>query len=402
MEPLVLAHVERTGLAIPADVRSRLRARRTQHAHAAAVRTAVIADVACAMAQASVPFLVLKGAALAHLVYGDPGLRPMRDVDLLIRKSDAGRARDVLLRCGFETRGAAVPSHHHHLQGMATTRDGATVTIELHHELLAPTPFVEPCDYDDLIGRSQPFEWGGLTYRTLGREDMLWHVYAHAFVILPLRPGAIRLLSVADLVHATEAWVDQIDWARLRGQHPRLLRALHVVDDLVPWSPRVAEVLREQVKRPATAVRAYPIASDIDWSVRLLPDALWPPEWWFRMRYGITAWPRWMWFRLVGHPAHLALSATRAVMRRIRRCAPRCHNAHDTAFGDQVHANPFELPHDHRSRRRPERGEPSSRASRPRSAAAAARIGRPSTRSTAPPSSSSTAGRRSRAGPRRS
>jgi hypothetical protein len=33
-----------------------------------------------------VPFLVLKGPALAHLVYGDPRTRPMRDVDLLIRK----------------------------------------------------------------------------------------------------------------------------------------------------------------------------------------------------------------------------------------------------------------------------------------------------------------------------
>jgi hypothetical protein len=35
MEPLVLAHIERTGLAIPADIHARLRARRTQHAHAA-------------------------------------------------------------------------------------------------------------------------------------------------------------------------------------------------------------------------------------------------------------------------------------------------------------------------------------------------------------------------------
>jgi hypothetical protein len=182
---------------------------------------------------------------------------------------------------------------------------------------------------------------------------MLWHVYAHAFVILPLRPGAIRLLSVADLVHATEAWVDQIDWARLRAQYPRLLRALHVVDDLVPWSPRVAEVLRDQVKRPATAVRAYAIDSAADWSVKLLPDALWPPEWWFRMRYGITAWPRWTWFRLVGHPAHLALPAARAVIRRIRRRFGLRHNADDAAFGDQVHANPFELPHDHRSHRSP-------------------------------------------------
>ena len=39
-----------------------------------------------------------------------------------------------------------------------------------------------------------------------------------------------------------------------------------------------------------------------------MPDVLWPPEWWFRMRYGITTWPRWVWFRVVGHPARLALS----------------------------------------------------------------------------------------------
>ena len=171
------------------------------------------------------------------------------------------------MRCGFRPGGTTVPSHHHHLQGMARTLEGATVTIELHHELMVRTPFVEPRDYDDVIRRSQPFEWGGMTCRTLGREDMLWHVYAHAFVINTLRPGAIRLLSVADLAHATEAWIDQIDWARLRRRYGRLLRALHVLHDLVPWSPHVAEVLREQVERPATAVRAYPIDSAPDWSV---------------------------------------------------------------------------------------------------------------------------------------
>jgi hypothetical protein len=319
LEPLVLAHIEQTGLAIPADLGARLRARRTQHAHAAAVRARVVAEVGCAMAQARVPFLVLKGSALAHLVYDDARLRPMRDVDLLVRKADAGRAHDVLVRCGFRPGGIAVPWRHHHLPGLARTLEGATVTIELHHELLAPTPFVEPRDYDDLIRRSQPFEWGEMTCRTLGREDMLWHVYAHAFVINPLRPGAMRLLSVADLAHATEAWIDQIDWAQLRRQYARLPRALHVLHDLVPWSPHVAEVLRKQVARPTTAVRVCPLDFDPDWSLRLIPGVLWPPEWWFRMRYGITAWPRWAWFRVVGHPAHLTLSAGRAVMTRLPR-----------------------------------------------------------------------------------
>jgi len=316
MEPLVLAHIERTSLAIPADLRARLSARRTQHAHAGAVRARVVTDVAGALAHAEVPFLVLKGAALAHLVYDDPRLRPMRDVDLLVRKADTERALDVLIRCGFRP-GGAVPARHHHVQEMSKTREGATVTIELHHELMVRTPFVKPCGYDDLIRRSEPFEWGGMTYRTLGREDMLWHVYAHAFVINTLRPGAIRLVSVADLAHATEAWIDQIDWARFRREYFRLLLALRVLHDLVPWSPHVAEVLREQVERRTASVRASPIASDPDWSVALIPHVLWAPEWWFRMRYGITTWPRWVWFRVVGHPVRLALSAGRAVMSRL-------------------------------------------------------------------------------------
>jgi len=202
---------------------------------------------------------------------------------------------------------------------MARTVQGATVTIELHHELLVRTPFVEPREFDDFLERSQQFEWGAMTCRTLGPEDMLWHVYAHAFVILALRPGAIRLVSIADLVHATETWIDQIEWARLRRQYPRLMGALSVLQDLVPWSPHVADVVREQVTPPATAVRAYPMASDMYWSARLLPAVLWPPDWWFRMRYGITSWPRWIWFRAVGHPAHLALPAGRAVMRRLGR-----------------------------------------------------------------------------------
>lgn len=317
LEPLVLAHIERAGLAVPAGFRNRLRARRTQHAHAAAVRTRAAADVAGAMAQAGVPFLVLKGAALAHLVYGSPGLRPMRDVDLLVRRADAARALDILTRCEFSPGGSAVPARHHHLQAMTRTQEGASVSIELHHELLTRTPFVRPRRYDDLIRRSQSFEWGGTTCRTLGSEDMLWHVYAHAFVINPLRPGAIRLLSVADLTHATEAWVDRLDWATLRSQHARLLRALLVLNDLAPWSPHVSEVLRQHARRPAAAVSAYAIDSAPDWSLGLMPDVVWPPEWWFRMRYGITAWPRWLWFRVVGHPAHLAVAAGRAVMTRL-------------------------------------------------------------------------------------
>ena len=71
------------------------------------------------------------------------------------------------------------------------------------------------------------------------------------------------------------------------------------------------------MERHAFDVRAYQIDSDHAWSASQIPNVLWLPEWWFRMRYGITAWPSWVWFRVVGHPARLALSTGRAVKTRL-------------------------------------------------------------------------------------
>jgi hypothetical protein len=269
------------------------------------------------MAQAGVAFLILKGAALAHLVYGDPRLRPMRDVDLLVRRADLERAHGVLARCGFALNGPAVPRHHHHTQAMASTVEGAMVTVELHHELLVRTPFVARREYDDLIGNAQSFSWDGAICHTLGCEDMLWHVYAHSFVINTTRPGAIRLVSVADLVQAVEAWVDRIDWDLLRRRYGRMLRALWVLDDLVPWSPRVAQQLRELMRRRPTSVCPHPIDSDPRLTATVIRDVLWLPEWWFRMRYGVVHRDSWLWYRSVGHPACVAVSVGRGVLARL-------------------------------------------------------------------------------------
>jgi hypothetical protein len=46
--------------------------------------------------EANVPAIVLKGAALATLVYPSPALRPMKTVDLLVRQRDAARVEALL------------------------------------------------------------------------------------------------------------------------------------------------------------------------------------------------------------------------------------------------------------------------------------------------------------------
>ena len=306
LEPLFRAHLLEAGIPLPAAVADHLRSRWMQHAHACAVRTRVITGVLRAMEAEGIPLLLLKGAALAHLVYENPMLRPMRDVDALVRARDAPRAARVLEACGFEVAGPVVPPRHHHVRAMSTTVDSATVTIELHHQLLQATPFLRPVEYDDVYRDAQSFDWSGHEARGLGREDTLWHVYAHAFAINITRP-AIRLISVADLVTLTEAWVEEIDWELVRRRYGPVWHGLPFLHHLTPWSPRVLEKLQWDVSRTPDGVR--PIAPRLLLSVGACRDVMWPPEWWLGVRYGIRRGPHRVWCRLVAHPIRLMAAA---------------------------------------------------------------------------------------------
>jgi hypothetical protein len=303
LEPLLSAHLRDAAIAPPVAVADRLRARTMQHAHACAVRTRVMADVARMLQGAGVQYLVLKGAALAHIVYAAPALRPMRDLDLLVRPEDASRAADALSQAGFETSPVWIPDDHHHLPAQSMTLDGVAVSVELHRQPLSPVPFVPPQRFDDLMERAQTFEWGGLTLLTVGREDMLWHIYAHAFVVSVLRPS-VRLTSVADLVHAVTAWADVVDWERLRRTEPRLSAALPLLDVLTPWPPSVRSRLG---RMPNGSMTVDPIAPAFH-TMAVGADVLWPQDWWFRMRYGIDDPARWWWYRLAGHPFRVLLA----------------------------------------------------------------------------------------------
>ena len=89
----------RAGLreALAPELADRLRDRYRETALRNRVLFASLAEIAAALTGRGVELIPLKGAALAHRVYGNPGLRPMQDLDLLVR---AGRRR-----CG--RRGAA-------------------------------------------------------------------------------------------------------------------------------------------------------------------------------------------------------------------------------------------------------------------------------------------------------
>jgi hypothetical protein len=62
---------------------------------------ALAGDVLRALGAGGVPVIVLKGAVLADAVYRDPAHRPMRDIDLLVRRDDVPRVLEHAAALGL-------------------------------------------------------------------------------------------------------------------------------------------------------------------------------------------------------------------------------------------------------------------------------------------------------------
>ena len=98
MAPLLYVHLKAAGVQLPRDVRRTLQGLVLRHREINRVRMRVLRDILSTYDSAGIPALVLKGAALAHLVYPEPGLRPMSDLDILVPESELWRAQRLLAR----------------------------------------------------------------------------------------------------------------------------------------------------------------------------------------------------------------------------------------------------------------------------------------------------------------
>lgn len=310
LAPLVYCHLQASEARIPVDTRRQLMGLYLRHRDANRIRNRSLAEILGEFESQGIPALVLKGAALANDVYPQPGLRPMRDMDLLVRPVDAPAAQQALARLGFKVDEKPPPyfSGHHHLPVAQRLEEGLLVTIEVHHRLMRYD--VTGAEYDDLASAAVSFPVNARAFRTLGHEDMLCHIYRHSFTI----QEPTRLIGVADYVSFVEKYLDQIDWGKLKRNCPQVWRALPAFHYLTPWSKDVIEQLELEIDDPPRGVGLdfkgwpkVPLASQLNKGIgRFLQDTLWPSEWWMQLYYGINRQMlRWWWYRLLHHPLHI-------------------------------------------------------------------------------------------------
>ena len=162
----------------------------------------------------NIPVIVLKGAHLAALVYEDPALRPMADIDLLVPQADLPRAAARLKSLGYSFEGVAghdIPawveaaSHTSHLPPFFKPPHPR---IEMHWRIDAAQPRQS---LPELWRRARTESIAGVATRVLAPEDLLLHLCLHGVSHHAFGQG---LQPLYDIRFTLEHHTGGIDWER--------------------------------------------------------------------------------------------------------------------------------------------------------------------------------------------
>lgn len=171
-----------------------------------------LANVLKGFLQESIPVIVLKGAHLAELVYSNIALRPMDDIDLLVRKHDLERAEKNLIEMGYvhlsadAERMKSTTPHH-----LTPFRKNGCSPVEVHWTLPSMGSFEK--DADEIWARGHNVTIAGCPACVLSPEDLLLHVSIHAS--LHHRFG-LGLRPLSDVAAITDRYGDVLDWEQIR------------------------------------------------------------------------------------------------------------------------------------------------------------------------------------------
>ncbi|MDM8518441.1 nucleotidyltransferase family protein [Anaerolineales bacterium HSG6] len=320
LAPLLYHHLQRQQselknqqIEIPRSVKRELSALYLRHKHAHQVHTETLSEILAAYRTVNIETIVLKGAALAFLVYPTPNLRPKRDIDLLVKPEDAIPAQKILRELGFKAplpRGADLPDKH--LDAATRKQKGMVSSIEIHHNLFNVYHPVS-MTFADFTSAPLPFAVDEQTTAySLGYEDMLWHLCQHvAYHANVWEP--IRLIWVADIIGFAERFSAQIDWGKMANQYPLVLNMLSLFHFITPLSDNLRRLAPVKIGQCPAGIgeefRGWP-RSSLDHQQtkgyqQILIDTFFPSEWWLRLHYGLNSAESLIWYRGVRHPIHI-------------------------------------------------------------------------------------------------
>ena len=156
--------------------------------------------IASRLEQAQIPVIALQGLSLIR-VYGDPGFRPLGDVDLMVKSSHKGRLKGLLWEAGYTMPAPIYPD--------LLCKDGIWVDIHTHILNLSRIQsrrYLFPEDLSPMWERAILFSDKSRGLLILDPYDSFIALAAHA-----LKHSYSRLIWLVDLHESLLKWVRNPD-----------------------------------------------------------------------------------------------------------------------------------------------------------------------------------------------
>lgn len=180
----------------------------------------------------SIPY---KGPVLALFAYNNLAARRFVDLDVIVRKADVLRARDLLLAEGYTPTKSLTPAQQELLlrtqHNLQFARDNNRLLFELHWEV-APHWFASSVQENELWRNLTPINVNGMQMKTLAADDLLFSLCVHGSRHLWERLGWI--CDIAELVKRHELnWPALLRRAAESDSERMFLLGLHLAQKLL-------------------------------------------------------------------------------------------------------------------------------------------------------------------------
>lgn len=164
---------------------------------------------------AGIEAIPYKGPALAVSAYGKLDLRRFVDLDIMVRKADVLRAKELLIAQGYRCSTAWTRTQQSLLlrsqHNLTLSRDQGRMIVELHWEV-APDLFAHSFQAEQLWDRLEPINLNNFAVRSLSTEDLFLSLCVHGSKHL-----WTRLAWICDVAEILRTQPD-LDWAALCAQ----------------------------------------------------------------------------------------------------------------------------------------------------------------------------------------
>ncbi|MEA3280027.1 MAG: nucleotidyltransferase family protein [Thermodesulfobacteriota bacterium] len=213
--------------------------------------------------------IVLKGASLINWVYEDIGLRPMEDVDLMVRPENMYDIKRALERMGFSV-DRLYPN---------TFRKGI-ISLDIHTDLLSSHRIrsrkrIMNLQYEDVWKRAVPIDNGSSIYR-LSLYDNIIALSSHL-----LKHGFRRMIWFVDIKESIEKSGDEFNWSEMiqyskRIQAQRLLLYIMLLSKQLMGMNVPDHILNDLGKNDLSLVEKYILRLRLtDEPLGMITEILW-------------------------------------------------------------------------------------------------------------------------------